>query len=128
MRVKIKLSRHTVIAFQEFKKLLYGDPDMKVTNGYVLGAAFKSLESSLSSINWEEIDKSPIPNVTDNNDKSIVGVDTTLNIESSILKGIEKLQKDFLNIFKAKRIHKSYVVKLIMYAAILQHYSNTNLK
>ena len=36
MRVKIKLSRHTVIAFQEFKKLLYGDPDMKVTNGYVL--------------------------------------------------------------------------------------------
>lgn len=126
MRVKIKLSRHTVIAFQEYKKLIYGDPDIKVTSGYVLGAAFKSLESSLSSIKWDEIDKSPIPNVSDNNDKSIVGVDTTLNIESSILKGIEKLQKDFLNIFKTKRIHKSYVVKLIMYAAILQHNSNSN--
>lgn len=126
MRVKIKLSRHTVIAFQEFKKLTYGDPNIKVTNGYVLGVAVKSLKPYFPLINWKDVSDGSIPNVTDNNDNSIVGVDTTLNIETEILKEIEKLQKEFLNIFKTKRIHKSYVVKLIMYAAILQHSDNSN--
>ncbi|GIO28063.1 hypothetical protein [Ornithinibacillus bavariensis] len=120
MRIKIKLSRSTVLAFQEYKRLTYGDPNITVTNGYVLGSAFKSIQPDLPSIKWEKVNASPIPNVTDNNDKSIVGVDTTLNIDKSVLDGIDELQRKFLAVFGTKRVYRAFVVKLVIYAAILK--------
>ncbi|MED3629507.1 hypothetical protein P5643_01225 [Bacillus subtilis] len=120
MRLQMKLSRPAVLSFNEFKRIVYGDPNIKVTNGYVLGAAYNTLIPKLSTIDWKQVDKKHIENVTNSNDKSISGVHTTLNIESSILNGIEKIQKDFLEIFNTKRIHKSFVVKLVMFAAILE--------
>lgn len=126
MRIKMKLSRLTVLAFQEYKRLTYGDPNITVTNGYVLGSAFKYIQPDLISINWEEINASHIPNVTDNVDKSIVGVDTTLNVDKSVSDGIDDLQRKFLTVFGTKRVYRAFVVKLVIYAAILKQNNKLN--
>ena len=114
----MKLSRTTVLAFNEFKRLKYDDPNIRITNGYLLGVAYKSLIPVLSSIEWEQIVNEPIQNVTVNEDQTVEGVKTTLNLEQTVLDGIESLQKEFLTVFKAKRIHKAFVVKMVMLAAI----------
>lgn len=121
MRVQMKLSRTTVLAFNEFKRLVYGDPHITITNGYVLGVAYNSIKTKLSTFNWKDINEANIPNVTVNGDKNVEGVKTTLNIEQSIMKGVEELQKKLKEELGGKRIHRAFVVKLIMFAAIINH-------
>lgn len=119
MRIQMKLSRITILAFREFKIIKYGDPNIRITNGYLLGVAYKSIEPIFSSIEWENIEKKALPYFSIYDEEVIDSVITTLNIERDILEGIEQLQKHFLTVFGTKRIHKAFVVKLIMLAAIL---------
>lgn len=121
MRLQMKLSKSTVIAFNEFKRQIYGDPNIKITNGYVVGAAYNMIKDELINIDWEEVKNKESEIISESHDKSAKGVHTTLNIEISIVKGINKLQNAFLTEFTTTRIHRSFVVKLIMFAALLQH-------
>ncbi|RFU64454.1 hypothetical protein [Bacillus sp. V59.32b] len=121
MRIQMKLSKATVIAFNEFKRKIYGDPNIEITNGYVLGAAYNLIKEELENIDWEEVKNRESEIVRESQDKSVEGVHTTLNIDSAISEGINKLQNAFLNEFKTTRIHRSFVVKLVMFATLLHH-------
>lgn len=120
MRVKMKFGKSTVIAFNEFKKQFYKDENIEITNGYVLKVAYTLLiENELDNIDWVRVNKKESEIVRRSNVESVEGVHTTLTIESDILEGINKLQNDFKTEFKTTRVYRSFVVKLIMFAALL---------
>ena len=130
MRLKIQLSRPTLLAFKEFKRLVYFDENLNATNGYILGIALKEILPIISSsnsienldqinhIDWIKLSKASIPNVTVSNDNKIVRTRTTLTIEQSVYDTLKELQNLFLDIFDTKRIYTSFVVKMILFAAI----------
>lgn len=99
----MRLSRPAVVAMQEYKKIKFADPDAKVTNGYLIGMAFKSIKHELTQIDWIKTNSITIPNVTENNDESLDSLQTALNIEASILQDIEELQRDFMIVFGTKK-------------------------
>ena len=124
MRIQMRLSRPTVAAIQEYKQIKFADPKAKITNGYLVGMAYKAIQDELSRIDWQAINSMDIPNVTKNYDNSITDLQTALNLEATILSGIEKLQKDFMSVFSTKKMFKPFVVKLILFAAILKEKDN----
>lgn len=128
MRIQMRLSRPTVVAMQEYKRIKFADPEAKVTNGYLIGMAFKSIKNELPRIDWIKINSITIPNVTENNDKSLDSLQTALNIEAAILQDIEELQRTFMNVFETKKMFKPFVIKLIMFAAILKENNSLVLK
>lgn len=116
----MRLSRPTVVAIQEYKQIKFADPKAKITNGYLVGMAFRAIQSDLDRIDWKAIN-SNIPNVTINyDDNSISDLQTALNLEKTVLDGIENLQNKFMDVFDTKRMFRPFVIKLILFAAILK--------
>lgn len=127
MRIQMRLSRPTVVAIQEYKQIKFADPKAKVTNGYLVGMAYKAIQNDLDRIDWKAINKD-ISNVTINyDDNSISDLQTALNLEKTVLDGIEKLQIKFMDVFDTKRMFRPFVIKLILFAAILKETDNLTL-
>lgn len=121
MRIQMRLSRPTVVAIQEYKQIKFADPKAKITNGYLVGMAYKAIQNDLDRIDWQAINSMDIPNVTINyDDNSISDLQTALNLEATVLDGIENLQNKFIDVFSTKRMFKPFVIKLILFAAILK--------
>ena len=122
MRIQMRLSRPTVVAIQEYKQIKFADPKAKITNGYLVGMAYKAIQNDLNRIDWKAINSMGISNVTINyDDNSISDLQTALNLEEAVLNGIENLQNKFMNnVFQTKRMFKPFVIKLILFAAILK--------
>ena len=127
MRIQMRLSRPTVVAIQEYKQIKFADPNAKITNGYLVGMAYKAIQSDLDRIDWQAINSMDIPNVTKNYDESISDLQTALNLEATVLEGIEKLQNKFMSVFSTKKMFKPFVIKLILFAAILKETDNLTL-
>lgn len=119
MRIQMRLSRPAVVAIQMYKIIKFDDPNAKITGGYLVGMAWKSIKPNLSKIDWQKVNTVQVPSVTDNNDPSIQGLQTALNLEVEVLQDIEQLQRDFIKIFGTKKIFKPFVIKLILFAVIL---------
>ncbi|ODJ72290.1 hypothetical protein [Brochothrix thermosphacta] len=117
-RIQMQLSRIAVLSFKEFKILKYGDPNIRITNGYLVGVAFNSIKDKAEQIDWISVDNTSIVGVTKDADKTYQKTFTTLNIETTIHEDIKELQK-YLIQENGSRIYFSYVIKLIMLAAIL---------
>ena len=121
MRIQMRLSRPTVVAIQEYKQIKFADPKAKITNGYLVGMAYKAIQNDLDRIDWKAINSMDIPNVTINyDDNSISDLQTALNLEAAVLDGIENLQNKFMDVFSTKRMFRPFVIKLILFAAILK--------
>ena len=116
----MKLNRITVLAFNEFKRIKYEGQDITVTNGHVLTSAYELLIPKLNNIHWKKVNKTDIPNVSDNKDNTVGQVNTTLNIKETVSDGILDLQISFKDVFETDRVFKTFVVKLILFAAILE--------
>ena len=127
MRIQMRLSRPTVVAIQEYKQIKFADPKAKVTNGYLVGMAYKAIQNDLDRIDWQANNSMDIPNVTKNYDDSISDLQTALNLEAAVLDGIEKLQNKFMSVFSTKKMFKPFVIKLILFAAILKETDNLTL-
>ncbi|MBU7542395.1 hypothetical protein KGP38_07260 [Lactococcus lactis] len=123
MRIQLKFGRDTMLALNELKILLFGDPNITVTQGYIVEQAYKLVK--IDKIEnpkdfWLELSAIKLSNIIETDDETIQGVKTTLNLDSETIDGINKLQHDFLTYFNNKRIHRAYVIKLILFAAILE--------
>lgn len=125
----MRLSRPTVVAIQEYKQIKFADPKAKITNGYLVGMAYKAIQNDLDRIDWKAINSMGISNVTINyDDNSISDLQTALNLEEAVLNGIENLQNKFMNnVFQTKRMFRPFVIKLILFAAILKEKGNLTL-
>ena len=89
--------------------------------------AYKAIQNDLDRIDWQAINSMDIPNVTKNYDDSISDLQTALNLEAAVLDGIEKLQNKFMSVFSTKKMFKPFVIKLILFAAILKETDNLTL-
>ncbi|NLZ76105.1 MAG: hypothetical protein GX914_06350 [Erysipelotrichia bacterium] len=119
-RIGIKLNRLTVIALKEFKVCMYGDSNIPVPDSFLIEEAYKKISSKIDSIDWVAInDKDTIiPNVTNSDDPS-TALRTTLAINIEILEDLKKLQNKMIE-SAGSRIFFSYVIKTIMFSAILE--------
>lgn len=131
----MKLSRPTLVAFRIFKKLKFGNGDLGIPNGEVLGLAYESIKHKLSSIELDNINQKELMlyslvNTMEKDEQEkvekIVGIKTTLKLDEELLECIAVLQDKFKHILGTKRIYKPYVVKVIMLLAIEE--LNENLK
>lgn len=118
-RIKIRLNRLTVLSFKEFKKLKYGDSEIPVSDSYVVTEAYKMICPKIEKIRWGEIDKAIIPNVSNNRDFPVTSLPTTLSLESDVSLGLRNLQRKMVEVAQS-RVFFSFVVKVVMYAAILE--------
>lgn len=120
MRIQMRLSRPTVAALLEYKQIKFDDPKAKITNGYLVGMAYKAIHGELGRIDWKAVNSADIPHVTVDYDDAVTDLQTALNLEIAVLQGIESLQKTFMDVFSTKKMFKPFVIKLILFAAILK--------
>lgn len=119
-RVKIRLNRLTILAIREFKKLKFGDPELPVSDSYIVTEAYKMILPKVSKIQWAKVNKTPIPNVTDNTETSITSsLPTTFTLELDVLEGLRKIQSEMVKKTQS-RVFFSYVIKVVLYSAILE--------
>lgn len=117
MRVRMHIGRDTILAMREVKRLAYSDPELVVQNGYLVGLALKHIDGR--PVNWKAVANSVVPNVSDDTKTKVEGVQTTLNLETSVNAGIDRIHQEFREIYGKKRIQKGFVVKCILFAYIL---------
>lgn len=127
MRVKVRLGRDSVIALNEVKSILFENVNTRVTNGYIIGKAWNKIVSNKDRIDWYKVGTEKISSIADNKDSSIVGVQTTLNLEESILDSIKEFQYSLSQEYK-EIYYFPYVVKLILFAVILEQNGKLPLK
>ena len=120
MRLQMRLSRPAVAAIQEYKQIRFADPKARITNGYLVGMAYKSIREELKKIDWKAVNAAEIVNVTKNYDATVTDLQTALNLEADVLEGVEELQKYFMEVFSTKKMFKPFVIKLVLFAAILK--------
>lgn len=127
MRIKVRLSRDSVIALNEVKNILFGEINSRVTNGYIIGKSWSFISLKKDIIDWHKVSSEKIPIIVDNEDTSIVGVQTTLNLEKSILDSIKEFQYS-LSQENKQMYYFPYIIKLILFAMILENNGKLPLK
>ena len=82
-RLGIKLNRESVIALKELKKIFYGDSEIPISDGFLIGEAFKKIEPVVNQKDWELLNdkKTSVPGITDNKDPQFESMRTTLTID-----------------------------------------------
>lgn len=128
MRIQMKLGRATVVAIRRYKQLKFLDENARVSTGYLVGTAYRQIQGDLPNIDWVKLNSAFIPGVTDNADESIGSLQTALTMDAGVLEHIEELQKDLMAEFETKRMFKPFVIKLVLFAAILKENGNLILK
>ena len=128
----MQLSRPTLLAFNEYKGIVYGDKELDATKSYILKIALNDLLPLISSTNsldnldlvneidWKKIAVSKISGVTDGKDTKTTRMPTTLTLDISVSNALSKIQSDFLVVFDAKRVYINFVVKMIIFGALLK--------
>lgn len=124
-RIGIKLNKLTVRALKEFRNHMYGTPDIPVSDSFLIEEAFRKIDkdNKISRIDWFALnDKNLfVPNVTNSNDES-VALRTTLSIDIEIIAELRKLQNKLIEL-AGSRIFLSFVIKLVVLAAVLECHS-----
>lgn len=123
----MKLGRPAVVAISRYKELKFQDPNARVSTGYLVGAAYKEIQEDIPNIDWVKLNSAFIPGVT-GNDESIGPLQTALTMDAGVLERIEELQRDLMAEFGTKRMFKPFVIKLILFAAILKENNTLILK
>ncbi|RUS49242.1 hypothetical protein QI30_19760 [Kurthia sp. 3B1D] len=121
-RLGIKLNRESVIALKELKKIFYGDSEIPISDGFLIGEAFKKIEPVVNQIDWELLNdkKTSVPGITDNKDPQFESMRTTLAIDKTVFQKMKMLQENLIKETRG-RVFFSFVVKSVLFAAILQH-------
>lgn len=119
-RLGIKLSRDSVLGLRELKSLLYGSVELPLSDSFIIAEAYKEISDKCKLINWLKLNdkKVKIPGVFDNNDSSISSIRTTLALDRNVYEGMQQIQQDMINETNG-RVFFSFVVKLVLFAAIL---------
>ena len=118
-RLGIKLNKDTVIAINELKEALYGTPDIPVSESYLIEEAYKKISPILKKrqLNWDTLNKDGLPNIDSNIYSKTTLLHTTLTLNLETYSSLLKIQSE-MHEATGKRIFFSFVVKLILFAAI----------
>lgn len=120
-RLGIKLNRDTVVAFNEFKQKLYGSSEIPVSESFLLEEAYKKIAPVIKDkqIDWDSLNSDRIPNINNEKYQNVALLHTTLTLNQDIYSSINNIQKEMHQV-TGKRIFFSFIVKLVMFAAVLE--------
>lgn len=119
-RFKIKIGRDTVLALNEVENMLQKDSGKKVTRGDAVVYSWSLIEPKKNSIDWLKISNEDISNIISTIDNSVVGINTTLNIDEDVLNSLKDFQYSLAKDF-GQLIYFPYALKLVLVATILEN-------
>lgn len=120
-RLGIKLSRDSVLGLREVRRLYLGSSDIPVPDSYVIEVAYKQISNEIDIIDWVELNKSKIKisEISESVDIDATSLRTTLTLDTLVYEGMRDIQLK-LREFTKGRVFFSFVVKLVLFAAILK--------
>ncbi|HHG7862893.1 TPA: hypothetical protein ACPYDW_000544 [Streptococcus pneumoniae] len=120
-RLGIKLSRDSVLGLREVRRLYLGSPDIPVSDGYLIKVAYKEILNDIDNIDWLELNNSKlkISDISESVDMNATSLRTTLTLDMLVYSGMRDIQLKLRELTKG-RVFFSFVVKLVLFAAILK--------
>ncbi|VQK56085.1 Uncharacterised protein [Streptococcus pneumoniae] len=120
-RLGIKLSRDSVLGLREVRRLYLGSPDIPVSDGYLIKVAYKEILNDIDNIDWLELNNSKlkISDISESVDMNATSLRTTLTLDMLVYSGMRDIQLRLRELTKG-RVFFSFVVKLVLFAAILK--------
>lgn len=122
MRIQMRLSNESEIILKKEKERIKNEENISVTYGWIVNTITKKIYDRFEEIDWVKIKNTTLKLVDINNANNCEYI-TTLNLEQSVVREIEHLQNyNFKTVFGASRIHKAFVVRMILKADYLYKY------
>lgn len=121
MRIQMRLSNESEIILKKEKERIKNEENISVTYGWIVNTITKKIYDRFEEIDWLKIKNTTLKLVDINNANNWEYI-TTLNLEQSVVREIEHLQNHFKTVFGASRIHKAFVVRMILKADYLYKY------
>ncbi len=121
MRIQMRLSNESEIILKKEKERIKNEENISVTYGWIVNTITKKIYDRFEEIDWVKIKNTTLKLVDINNANNCEYI-TTLNLEQSVVREIEHLQNYFKTFFVASRIHKAFVVRMILKADYLYKY------
>ncbi len=121
MRIQMRLSNESEIILKKEKERIKNEENISVTYGWIVNTITKKIYDRFEEIDWVKIKNTTLKLVDINNANNWEYI-TTLNLEQSVVREIEHLQNYFKTVFGASRIHKAFVVRMILKADYLYKY------
>ncbi len=121
MRIQMRLSNESEIILKKEKERIKNEENISVTYGWIVNTITKKIYDRFEEIDWVKIKNTTLKLVDINNANNCEYI-TTLNLEQSVVRTIEHLQNYFKTVFGASRIHKAFVVRMILKADYLYKY------
>ncbi|MDF1494978.1 hypothetical protein [Caproiciproducens sp. CPB-2] len=126
MRVQMRLSQESEFILRKEKENYKEKEDVSATYGWLVNKITKDVFSKdINKIDWKSV-KSYQLKLVDEPQVNDCEYNTTLNLEKSVLENINTLQIMFKDVFNAARIHKAFVVRMLLKANFLIN-QNTNI-
>lgn len=117
----MRLSNESEIILKKEKERIKNEENISVTYGWIVNTITKKIYDRFEEIDWVKIKNTTLKLVDINNANNCEYI-TTLNLEQSVVRTIEHLQNYFKTVFGASRIHKAFVVRMILKADYLYKY------
>lgn len=121
MRIQMRLSNESEIILKKEKERIKNEENISVTYGWIVNTITKKIYDRFEEIDWVKIKNTTLKLVDINNANNWEYI-TTLNLEQSVVSIIEHLQNHFKTVFGVSRIHKAFVVRMILKADYLYKY------
>lgn len=117
MRVRMWLSQETEAVLRREKESYKNTENISVTYGYIVNKmAHEVLEQSGKDIDWKKVRQTSIEYLAR---KEKTQYSTTLNLEKTVIDEITSLQIQLKKIFDANRVHRAFVLRMLVRAYVL---------
>lgn len=122
MRTQMRLSQESECILRKEKEKYKGEEDISVTYGWLVNKITKDVFSKdINRIDWYSV-KTHQLKLVDEPKANDCEYNTTLNLENTVLDNIHTMQILFKDIFDASRIHKAFVVRMVLKANYLMNH------
>ena len=118
MRIQMRLSQESELILRKEKADYLKKEDISVTYGWLVNQITKKVFPLAQKIDWEKIRTLQLQ-LVDDGKANDCEYNTTLNLEQTVVNNIVTMQIMFKDIFEAARVHKAFVVRMILRANYL---------
>ena len=126
MRKQMKLSKETEELLKYYKKVYYDVEGYNASYTFIANKIIEEFSPEFTKIDWLLV-KNTKSNKAPKNDKDNTVYDTTLNLTNSAEANINIVQREVIELFKVKRVHMAFAVKMILRAYYLKNVQKINI-
>ena len=124
MKLSVRLALETLENIEKLKSLIIEETfrEIKITNGYVVNQAFRE---TMGKTNWKHIIQSSSPLIQKKFGKlEDVPLKTNLTLNDKTKECINELKKEFPKFTNTTYVTVSYIIRIVVYAALVNRLSN----